>query len=60
MREPTEVEPAPRGAEEIMRFGLLELALMATGSHQDDPCYGERRRIKDYARRILAAAGRPL
>jgi hypothetical protein len=55
MRELNEVKPSPATEIDILRFGLQEIALMATGSHQADPCYGVRRSLKDYAARILAA-----
>ena len=56
MREITEVEPQPETPGEILRHGLGEIAAMAIGFHQIDPCYCVRRRIKEYAKRILDAA----
>ena len=58
MREITDVVPAPSTEKAILRHGLSELAMLATGSHADpnQALYRERREIKDYAQRILAAA----
>ena len=56
MREIHEVEPAPKTSKEILRHGLDEIASLAPGLHLTDPCYGARRDIKDYARRLLDAA----
>jgi len=53
MRETSEVDPRPQTAEEILRHGIEEIATLAPGLHQIDPCYGARRQIADYARRIL-------
>jgi hypothetical protein len=59
MRELSEVkfEGAP-DYETILRFGLDEIRMMAPGGHADpdNPCYGEKRRIKEYAQRIVDAA----
>lgn len=56
MREPNEVDPEPRTVEGVLRLGLEEIAAMSTGNHQSDPGYEARREVKDYAKRILAAA----
>jgi hypothetical protein len=41
---------------EILRHGIHEIATHSTGGHQIDPCYGARREIIDFAKRILSAA----
>lgn len=56
MRELHEVKPQPQTVEEILLHGIWEIATLAPGGHLSDPCYGARRQIQDYARRIWRAA----
>jgi hypothetical protein len=56
MRETHEVKPSPTTELEILRHGIHEIATHSTGGHQIDPCYGARREIIDFAKRILSAA----
>jgi hypothetical protein len=55
-RELDQVMPTPKTELEILWFGLYEIAALAPGGHLSDPCYGARRELKEYARRILDAA----
>jgi hypothetical protein len=55
VRELDEVTPSPTTREKIMMHGLHEIAMMAPGSHLSDPAYSARRKIKEYAQRILDA-----
>ena len=47
-------------AEEIYRYGIREIATTAPGGHADpdNPCYGEKRKYKDFAVRIDELAER--
>lgn len=60
MREPETIqwETTPLTREHVLEQGLLEIAGMAPGGHLDDPCYAEKREIKESARRWLEFADR--
>jgi hypothetical protein len=58
MRELHEIEPMPTDPEDILRFGLHEIATSSSGHHLDpeNVCYGVKRDYQEYAQRILKAA----
>lgn len=56
MRTIEQVNPQPRTREEILLHGINELAMLAPGSHIDNPVYGALRGIKGYAQSTLDAA----
>lgn len=58
MREPETIqwETTPPTREHVLEQGLWEFVLMASGDHLQDPCYAEKRRISDLAKRWMEFA----
>lgn len=58
MQEITDVVSTINTPEEILLFGLHEIASIAPEGHADptNPCYGVKREFKEYAQRILDVA----